>query len=88
MQKVSKKLSKSEVNYSTFDRELLAAVSGKKHFRTRLEGHPFELWTDPKPLHGVVHHVGVTSVAEAYTTQPNRKAGSRVLYVYLACMAG
>ncbi len=27
-------------------------------------------------------------VAEAYTTQPNRKAGSRVLYVYLACMAG
>jgi hypothetical protein len=29
-----------------------------------------------------------TSVAEAYTTQPNRKAGSRVLYVYLACMAG
>ncbi len=30
----------------------------------------------------------VTSVAEAYTTQPNRKAGSTVLYVYLACMAG
>ena len=27
-------------------------------------------------------------VAEAYMTQPNRKAGSRVLYVYLACMAG
>ncbi len=46
----SKKLSKSEVNYSTFDRELLAAVSGIKHFRTRLEGRPFELWTDHKPL--------------------------------------
>ena len=30
----------------------------------------------------------VTSVGEAYTTQPNRKAGSRVLYVYLVCMAG
>jgi hypothetical protein len=30
----SKKLSKSEVNYSTFDRELLAAVSGIKHFRS------------------------------------------------------
>ena len=28
----SKKLSKSEVNYSTFDRELLAAVAGIKHF--------------------------------------------------------
>ena len=27
-------------------------------------------------------------VAEAYTTQPNSKASSRVLYVYLACMAG
>ncbi len=27
-------------------------------------------------------------VAEAYTTQPNSKACSRVLYVYLACMAG
>ncbi len=27
-------------------------------------------------------------VAEAYTTQPNSKASSRVLYIYLACMAG
>jgi hypothetical protein len=27
-----KKLSKTKVNYSTFDRELLAAVSGIKHF--------------------------------------------------------
>ncbi len=25
-------------------------------------------------------------VAEAYTTQPNSKASSRVLYIYLACM--
>jgi hypothetical protein len=37
----SKKLSKSEVNYSTFDRELLAALSGIKHFRSRLEGRRF-----------------------------------------------
>jgi hypothetical protein len=36
----NKKLSKSEVNYSTFDRELLAAVPGIKHFRLRLEGRP------------------------------------------------
>jgi hypothetical protein len=36
----SKKLSKSEVNYSTFDCELLAAMSGIKHFRSRLEGPP------------------------------------------------
>jgi hypothetical protein len=46
----SKKLSKTEVNYSTFDRELLAAVSGIKHFHSRLEGRPFQLWTDYKPL--------------------------------------
>jgi hypothetical protein len=39
----SKKLSKTELNYSTFDRELLAAVSGIKHLRSRLEGHPFQL---------------------------------------------
>jgi hypothetical protein len=44
----SKKLSKTEVNYSTFDRELLAAVSGIKHFCSQLEG--FQLWTDHKPL--------------------------------------
>ena len=30
----------------------------------------------------------VTSVAEAYTTQPDKETASRVLYVYLACMAG
>jgi hypothetical protein len=30
----------------------------------------------------------LASVAEAYTTQPNSKASSRVLYIYLACMAG
>jgi hypothetical protein len=46
----SKKLSKTEVNYSTFDRELLAAVSGIKHFCSWLEGHPFQLWTNHKPL--------------------------------------
>jgi hypothetical protein len=46
----SKKLSKTEVNYSTFDRELLATMSGIEHFRSRLEGRPFQLWTDQKPL--------------------------------------
>jgi hypothetical protein len=30
----SKKLSKTEVNYSTFDRELLPVMSGIKHFRS------------------------------------------------------
>jgi hypothetical protein len=45
----NKKLSKTEVNYSTFDRELLAAMLGIKHFRSQLEGHPFQLWMDPMP---------------------------------------
>ena len=34
----SHKLSKTERNYSTFDRELLVAYMGIKHFRSRLEG--------------------------------------------------
>ncbi len=46
----SKKLSKTEVNYSTFDLELFATESGIKHFRSRLEGRPSQLWTDHKPL--------------------------------------
>jgi hypothetical protein len=37
----SMKFSKTKVNYSTFDRELLAALSGIR---------PFQLWTDHKPL--------------------------------------
>lgn len=46
----SKKLSPSEVRYSTFDRELLAAFSAIRHFRFYLEGRKFQLWTDHKPL--------------------------------------
>ncbi len=30
----------------------------------------------------------VGTVAEAYTTQPDSKASSRVLYMYFSCMAG
>jgi hypothetical protein len=54
---LSKKLSKSEVNYSTSDQELLAAVSGIKHFRSQLEGRPFQLWTDHKSLIFALHRV-------------------------------
>ncbi len=53
----SKKLSKSEVNYSTFDLELLAAVSCIKHFCSRLESRPFQLWMDYKPLIFALHRV-------------------------------
>jgi cleavage and polyadenylation specificity factor subunit 1 len=46
----SKKLSATETRYSTFDRELLAAFLSVKHFRFFLEGRPFTLFTDHKPL--------------------------------------
>ena len=46
----SHKLSKTERNYGAFDRELLAAYMGIRHFRFALEGRPFQLHTDHKPL--------------------------------------
>ena len=46
----SKKLTDTQRNYSVYDRELLAAYSAIKHFRTMLEGRPFILFTDHKPL--------------------------------------
>jgi hypothetical protein len=46
----SKKLSPTEVKYSTFDRELLAAYLTIRHFRFLLEGRQFTLLTDHKPL--------------------------------------
>ena len=46
----SKKLSPTESRYSTFDRELLAVFLSVRHFRFFLEGRPFTLFTDHKPL--------------------------------------
>ena len=46
----SHKLSPAESRYSTFDRELLAAFLSVRHFRFLLEGRPFTLFTDHKPL--------------------------------------
>lgn len=46
----SRKLSKAETKYSTYDRELLAAYCAIKHFRHILEGRKFVLYTDHKPL--------------------------------------
>jgi cleavage and polyadenylation specificity factor subunit 1 len=46
----SKKLNAAEVNYSAFDRELLAAYSAVRHFRFLLEGRIFYVYTDHKPL--------------------------------------
>ena len=48
----SKKLSTAEQKYSAFDRELLALFLSVKHFRATLEGRPFTIFTDHKPLCG------------------------------------
>jgi Reverse transcriptase (RNA-dependent DNA polymerase)/RNase H-like domain found in reverse transcriptase len=46
----SRRLSATEQNYSTFDRELLAAQAATNHFLPQVEGRQFQLWTDHKPL--------------------------------------
>lgn len=46
----SRKLTPTQCRYSTFDRELLAIFSAVKHFRYYLEGRPFKIFTDHKPL--------------------------------------
>uniref|UniRef100_A0A5S6QGU7 RNA-directed DNA polymerase n=1 Tax=Trichuris muris TaxID=70415 RepID=A0A5S6QGU7_TRIMR len=46
----SKKLSPAQRNYSTYDRELLAAYAAVKYFRYMIEGRSFTLYTDHKPL--------------------------------------
>lgn len=46
----SKRLDSTQIKYSAFDRELLAAYSAIKHFRYILEGRDFILFTDHKPL--------------------------------------
>ncbi len=51
----SAQLDKAQVNYSTFDRELLAVVAAIRHFRNMLEGRSFVVFTDHKPLVGALH---------------------------------
>jgi hypothetical protein len=46
----SKKLNRAQLKYSAFDRELLAVVSGLRHFRFMLEAQVFHILTDHKPL--------------------------------------
>jgi len=46
----SQKLSKAESKYSAFDRELLAIYANIKHSRHFLEGRPFTIFTDHRPL--------------------------------------
>ena len=46
----SRQLRKPELKYSTYDRELLAIYLAVRHFRFFLEGRPFTVFTDHKPL--------------------------------------
>lgn len=46
----SRKLSSTEMKYSTFDRELLGIYLTIKHFRHFLEGREFIIFTDHRPL--------------------------------------
>jgi cleavage and polyadenylation specificity factor subunit 1 len=47
---ISKKLSPAQSRYSTFDKELLAIYLGIEKCRPYLEGKPFVIYTDHKPL--------------------------------------
>ncbi|GFS64005.1 transposon Tf2-9 polyprotein [Trichonephila clavipes] len=47
---LSMKLSASQKNWSTYDRELLAIYTMVKRFRHMLEGRDFVIYTDQKPL--------------------------------------
>ena len=53
----SRKLSPTEAGYSAFDRELLAVYSSILHFRHMLEGRPFTVFTDHRPLLGALERV-------------------------------
>lgn len=46
----SRKLKDAQQHYSTYDKELLAIHSAVKHFQYMLEGRPFLILTDHKPL--------------------------------------
>jgi hypothetical protein len=46
----SKKLEPAQMRYCAVDRELFACVAGIRQLRYMLEGHPFTIYTDHKPL--------------------------------------
>ena len=51
----SRKTTSAEICYSTFDREMLAVYLAIKHFCHYLEGCPFHIPTDHKPLTFALH---------------------------------
>ncbi|KAJ9524069.1 hypothetical protein QJQ45_022572, partial [Haematococcus lacustris] len=57
---LSKKLSSAERNYTTGEQELLALITACKEWRCYLEGVPFTLFTDHKPLTALPTQKGPT----------------------------
>ncbi len=64
----SKKLEPAQMQYSAFDRELFACVAGIRHFRYMLEGRPFTIYTDHKPL-----TFALGKVSEPWTAMQTRQ---------------
>ena len=63
----SRKLRPPERQYSTFDRELLAVHMAIRHFRHMLEGQPYTICTDHKPL-----VAALTKPNDAWTARQQR----------------
>jgi hypothetical protein len=53
----SKKLDSTQLKYSAFDRELLAAFLSVSHFRYLLDGWQFHILSNHKPLTQALHRV-------------------------------
>jgi cleavage and polyadenylation specificity factor subunit 1 len=64
----SAKLSPAQINYSTFDRELLAVYQAVRHFRHMLEGCAFVIFTNHKPLVG-----GINRVSDPWSARQRRQ---------------
>ncbi len=67
----SKKLEPAQMRYSAFDLELFACVAGIRHFRYMLEGRPFTIYTDHKPL---------SKVSEPWTAMQSRQLSNVAEY--------
>ncbi len=64
----SNKLDSAKLNYSAFDRELLAAYLGLRHFRFYLEARRFHVLTDHRPLTQALHRI-----SEPWTARQHRQ---------------
>ena len=63
----SQRLHPAETRYSAFGRELLAVYRAVRHFRHMLEGRPFKIFTDHKPLIYAFH-----SSSDRYSPRESR----------------